>query len=47
METPEKEQLVLKRSILSLGNIIVRDVRLFEQTRERERYRQRERDRDR
>ena len=32
MDAPEKEKLVLKRSILGLGNIIVRKERLFEQT---------------
>ena len=29
---PEKEKVVLKRSILGLGNIIVREERLFELT---------------
>ena len=48
MEAPEK---VLKRSMLVLGNIIVREERLFEQKREtetdRDRQRQRETERDR
>ena len=38
MDAPEKEKLVLKRSILSLGNIIVRVERLFEQTKRDVRY---------
>ena len=38
MEAPEKEKLVLKRSILGLGNIIVREERLFEQTSRDVRY---------
>ena len=32
MEAPEQEKLVLKRSVPGLGNIIVREERLFEQT---------------
>ena len=32
MDAPEKEKLVLKRSILGLDNIIVREERLSEQT---------------
>jgi len=40
MEAPEKEKLVLKRSILGLGNSIVREEPLFEQTRERQTDRQ-------
>ena len=32
MDAPEKERLVLKRSILGLANIIVHEERLFEQT---------------
>ena len=32
MDAPEKEKLVLKRSVLGLGNIRVRVERLFEQT---------------
>ena len=32
MEAPEREKLVLKRSILGLCNITVREERLFEQT---------------
>ena len=43
MEAPEKEKVVLKRSILGLGNIIVREERLFEQTTDRQTDRQRER----
>ena len=39
MDAPEKEKLVLKRSILGLGNIIVRVERLFEQTKRYVRYR--------
>ena len=36
MDAPEKEKLVLKRSVLGLGKIIVRDEeRLFEQTKKR------------
>ena len=38
MEAPEKEKVVLKRSILGLGNIIVREERLFEQTNRDVRY---------
>ena len=38
MDAPEKEKLVLKRSILGLGNIIVRVERLFEQTKRDVRY---------
>ena len=43
MEAPEKEKLVLERSILGLGNSIVREERLFEQTRDRQTDRQRQR----
>ena len=32
MDAPEKEKLVLKKSVLGLGNIIVREERVFEQT---------------
>ena len=32
MDAPEKEKLVVKRSILGLGNIIAREERLSEQT---------------
>ena len=32
MDAPEKETLVVKRSILGLGNIIAREDRLSEQT---------------
>ena len=36
MDAPEKEKLVLKRSVLGLGKIIVRDEeRLFEQTKKK------------
>ena len=35
---PEKEKVVLKRSILGLGNIIVREERLFEQTKRDVKY---------
>ena len=36
MEAPEKEKLVLKRSILDFGKIILRDEeRLFEQTKKK------------
>ena len=38
IDAPEKEKLVLKRSILGLGNIIVREERLFEQTNRDVRY---------
>ena len=38
MDAPEKEKLVLKRSVLGLGNIIVREERLFEQTNRDVRY---------
>ena len=31
MDASEKEKLVLKRSVLGLGSIIVREERLFEQ----------------
>ena len=40
MEAPEKEKLVLKRSILGLGNSIVREERLL--TRDRQTDRQTE-----
>ena len=42
MEAPEKEKLVSERSILGLGNSIVREERLFEQTRDRQTDRQTE-----
>ena len=36
MDAPEKEKLVLKRSVLGMGKIIVRDEeRLFEQTKKK------------
>jgi len=38
MDVSEKEKLVLKRSILGLGSIIVRVERLFEQTKRDVRY---------
>ena len=38
MDAPEKEKLALKRSVLGLGNIIVRKERLFEQTKRDARY---------
>ena len=38
MDASEKEKLVLKRSILGLGNITVREKRLFEQTKRDVRY---------
>ena len=38
MDAPEKEKLVVKRSILGLGNIIVREERLFGQTKRDVRY---------
>ena len=38
MDAIEKEKLVLKRSILGLGNITVREERLFEQTKRDVRY---------
>ena len=38
MDAPEKEKLVLKRSVLGLGNIRVRVERLFEQTKRGVRY---------
>ena len=38
MDAPGKEKLVLKRYILGLGNIIVREERLFEQTKRDVRY---------
>ena len=44
MEAPEKEKLVSERSILGLGNSIVREERLFEQTRDRQTDRQTDRD---
>ena len=37
-DEPEMEKLVLKRSILGLGSIIVRVERLFEQTKRDVRY---------
>ena len=45
MEAPEKEKLVSERSILGLGNSIVREERLFEQTRDRQTDRQTDRQR--
>ena len=38
IDVPEKEKLVLKRSILGLGNIIVREERLSGQTKRDVRY---------
>ena len=38
MDAIEKEKLVLKRSILGLGNVTVREERLFEQTKRDVRY---------
>ena len=38
MDAPEKEKLVLKRSVLGLGNIIVREERLSEQIKRDVRY---------
>ena len=38
MDAPDSEKLVLKRSILGLGNIIAREERLSEQTKRDMRY---------
>ena len=38
MDAPEKEKLDLKRSVLGLGNITVREERVFEQTKMHVRY---------